>query len=472
MSISRYQAGASSAIANSEADQGIDNYDYARILQILRTRAGQPATNAELNAKADKTYVDSQDNLRVPVEPGKGLSANDFTNTYKTLVDQLGVSFNTTLLVTQEPTGFTSNSAIDISYNATTRKVTLTGAFEAYYLGIRVAELVSGWESSAHDVAFDTYFLYYHDGVFYFNTTPWVFSDLMICYAQYNTADKFALRETHGFMPNSVHQEFHQTIGAYKVSGGDITSYVLNSTTALERRLDMSSTNIADEDLTTTIDALNTKAYTQRYLSGLAVRTFTTGAADIIALSGNQPYYNLNTGGTWSQALFPNNNYGAIFIMAIPTTSDVGSLNYRYLFVQPQQVSATLSVIQGLSPSSLALGDVTLLVTEFVFIGRIIVRYSGGNWTIVQVDKLDGTRVSQVAYSAGNFLSSVDHDVTLTGSGTPASPLGVIAPAGIVASTPATSGATGTPGAMRWDANFLYLCIATNTWRRIAHVTW
>lgn len=39
-------------------------------------------------------------------------------------------------------------------------------------------------------------------------------------------------------------------------------------------------------------------------------------------------------------------------------------------------------------------------------------------------------------------------------------------------STPATSGATGTTGQITWDSSYLYVCTATNTWRRVAHATW
>lgn len=38
--------------------------------------------------------------------------------------------------------------------------------------------------------------------------------------------------------------------------------------------------------------------------------------------------------------------------------------------------------------------------------------------------------------------------------------------------TPANSGDTGTAGDICWDASYLYVCTATNTWRRIAHATW
>lgn len=38
--------------------------------------------------------------------------------------------------------------------------------------------------------------------------------------------------------------------------------------------------------------------------------------------------------------------------------------------------------------------------------------------------------------------------------------------------TPASASDSGYAGEICWDSNFLYLCIATDTWRRIAHSTW
>lgn len=38
--------------------------------------------------------------------------------------------------------------------------------------------------------------------------------------------------------------------------------------------------------------------------------------------------------------------------------------------------------------------------------------------------------------------------------------------------TPASAGATGYVGEICWDSSYLYVCIASNTWRRIAHATW
>ncbi len=38
--------------------------------------------------------------------------------------------------------------------------------------------------------------------------------------------------------------------------------------------------------------------------------------------------------------------------------------------------------------------------------------------------------------------------------------------------TPASAGATGNAGEIAWDASYIYICTATNTWKRVAIATW
>lgn len=42
----------------------------------------------------------------------------------------------------------------------------------------------------------------------------------------------------------------------------------------------------------------------------------------------------------------------------------------------------------------------------------------------------------------------------------------------VTAKTPSSATDTGTTGDICWDASYLYICTATNTWRRVAHATW
>jgi hypothetical protein len=38
--------------------------------------------------------------------------------------------------------------------------------------------------------------------------------------------------------------------------------------------------------------------------------------------------------------------------------------------------------------------------------------------------------------------------------------------------TPASAAAAGSAGTITWDANYIYVCTATNTWKRVAIATW
>jgi len=40
------------------------------------------------------------------------------------------------------------------------------------------------------------------------------------------------------------------------------------------------------------------------------------------------------------------------------------------------------------------------------------------------------------------------------------------------AQTPASATATGTAGTIAWDTSYIYVCTATNTWKRVAISTW
>lgn len=331
----------------------------------------------------------------------------------------------------KDPTGFTNNDAITVTYNSTTRKITLTGTFEAYYRGEKIAALVDGWESAAHATTLDkTYFLYYDGTNFVFSDSPWTFDALQIAYVQYGTSDKIAIKETHGFMDWHAHQEFHNTIGAYRTAGGTLTalSYALNSTTAADRRPLIDATTMYDEDLKHVINALSSESYTQKYLSGAGgTRTFVTGASDIIPVTGVTPYWNQYTGGAWQQTAMQNNEYAAVWLTAIPVTSDAGSQAYRYIWTQPQSVG-TLAQINALTTNDLNIGDTALLVSEFVFLAKIVIQMTGNDWQLVSVTNLTGNRYNQTGSPSGTYLSTVAHDATLTGSGTAGDPLVVVSP--------------------------------------------
>ena len=335
-----------------------------------------------------------------------------------------------TSLFAKDVSGFINPELVNVNYNSSTRKVTLTGTTSALWRDQDITSLPSGWVSDAHGTATGTWFLSYDGstGTATWSQTPWSFDKVQIAVVQYQTAYKFGAVETHGLMNWQTHKEFHEAVGAYVSTGGcDFSSYVLASTTAANRRPNISACTVNDEDLPTTNSALTSKTYTQLTLSGSsATGVLTTAAAEIVPVSGNVPFYNQFTGGAWQQTPMTSNQYQAIFVLAIPVTLDAESQAYRYVFVQGQSVSSTLSTIQALTPSSLNMAGLMLQQPEYVFIGKIIIQYVGGgtaNWNIVSVEKLTGTKVSQSSISGGNFLSSVSTDANFTGIGTSGDPL-------------------------------------------------
>ena len=371
-------------------------------------------------------YTSAQIHDSIVAHPSGG-STLDTTYVYKAIGAKLDSSiFYNQDTLTKEPTGFTNNTNIGVSYDTTARKITLTGQFEAYYNGRKITALTNGWQSAAHVTTLNkTYYLYYNGTTFVFDTIPWQFYHLQIAMCYYSTADKIGYREVHGFMQWQSHQNEHLLTGTILVSGGDISGVTLASTTPANRRPVINATTLRDEDLESIDSAFVSKLYTQIYLVGSgATRTFTKSAAEIVPVLSANPYYNSFTGGTWGQTLFANNAYGAVFVMAVPVANSSNSQRYRYEFVQPQQVSTTLATIQALSPTSLNLGDISS--DEYNFIGKIIIRYAGSDWTIISTEKLLGTKFNQTAISC-NFMTVASTDgVTITGNGTPTNPLGAV----------------------------------------------
>jgi hypothetical protein len=328
--------------------------------------------------------------------------------------------------LTKEPTGFIDPSFVNVSYDSTTRKITLTGTVRALWRGAEHPTLVSGWVSAAHADVAGIYFLYWDGTSFVWANTAWEFTDIPIAFVWYGASDKWALRECHGLMESPCHREFHYVIGTYREDGGTISGYAVNSTVAADRRPLVSICNIWDEDVLSVLSALSTESYTRMWLTGAnGDPAWAKASADIVALSGNQPYYNQFTGGAWQQTLLPNNAYMSMWLMAVPVASDAGSQAYRFMWLQGQSQSTSLATIQSNDTKNLDLGQFKDLAPEFVFIGRIIIRFTSGNWVLTQVDNLTGTRATQVGSPAGFYLSSVTTDSTLTGSGTTTSPLGI-----------------------------------------------
>lgn len=111
--------------------------------------------------------------------------------------------------------------------------------------------------------------------------------------------------------------------------------------------------------------------------------------------------------------------------------------------------------------SSLTQGDgsanITFTQTNASGSGKIktfgTTMYVGGGTSIGTIIQSGGGNA--VIFSASNqsatFASTVIHTLS---------------------ATPASATATGTVGTISWDASYIYICIATDTWKRVAIATW
>jgi hypothetical protein len=362
-----------------------------------------------------------------------GLELIDDLNKMKLIHDGLQTSYTQDVTdnlleaqqYTKEPTGFTDPDNITVTYDSTARTITLTGAVECYYRGELVTALSSGYVSPPHSATTgQVYFLRYDGTSINWTTTPWMFYNVQIAVVIYNTAEKFAIRECHGLMGWQTHKEFHEALGTYRSSGGTMSGFTLSSTTAADRRPSVAAAVINDEDLATTNPALAAGTYSQLYLAGSgATATFTLATGDIVPLLTNRPYYNLNTSGTWSQALMTANSAMSIWLYAVPTTADAGSQAYRFLWLQGQwqtlatsasaaAVTAAVNAELQRNVNELNLGTFASIAPEYVCIGRVVIAYTGGNWTLRNVAIVTGTRATPVTVATGNWLSAVNTPFT------------------------------------------------------------
>jgi len=68
--------------------------------------------------------------------------------------------------------------------------------------------------------------------------------------------------------------------------------------------------------------------------------------------------------------------------------------------------------------------------------------------------------------------SDTNRSMTLTAAGTGLVQIGNDSLRIVTSKTPASAAATGTQGQIAWDASYIYVCTANNTWKRAALATW
>ncbi len=336
-----------------------------------------------------------------------------------------------TSLISGEGTGFLNPESAIMTYNIDlgSRSIILMGAFTAYWKGTPISVMNGGfWQSPEHPVFTGNYYLWYDGDGFYWSESLPDYNVLQIAYVTVQPFHHFGIRQCHGFTQWQTSRDLHKNVGVSLVSGGSLSSYVLDSTTVDDRRPNVAETVLLDGDSrTTNLQLLKTdnagNPYTWFYWNG-TTPTVVASQSGIIMIGGmtSAPQYNLDLGAhNYTTTDFLPNTYGKIFVLAIPVTSDDNSLQYRYVFINPQQNSNSLTTIQAVKFSDLYLGSFLSSLPEFLPVAEIIISYPGiAGWTLHSVSSLSGSSIIQTL----PLLTSVSTDnTTVIGSGLPANPL-------------------------------------------------
>jgi len=312
--------------------------------------------------------------------------------------------------ITQEPGGFADPDNIVVSYDYTTREVTLThvsGTIVYYVDGVKY-ELASPWTSDPHTATDDEWFLADSGSGPTWSTTIWAFSHAQFAYVEYDSANSvyFCFRECHGLMQWQSHYELHEVIGTYRESGGAPTggTYAIqpSSPTTADNTPGFDAATVDDEDLHTVIPAWLQGTYTTLHFTGSGATSFDTAATVPYRVGTTFPLINVYTGGAFSEVEASNNDYFNVWQILAPAASDTESQKYRVLMLQPQDVHSTLVGAQLEDFRGYYLGDFAAIAPEYVAYVKITYRtnssYTGatGRCRIEAISYITGSRASQV----------------------------------------------------------------------------
>jgi len=364
------------------AASGIEFKSGARI----QTYAGDP--NGVVTASKGSIVMDSTN--------GKQWINTDGASAWDTGVGSIGS-------VTGEPTGFQNPDQWAVSYDPTTRIMTLTptGSQKVFVRGKEFT--FSAPIALAHAAVTGKYFYEIDStGALVVGGTPFDFaSKAMAAIAVYDTTQTplgFGNRETHGLtMDWATHLEFHEKDGTYLVSGGGLTAatYVVSdpgdatNPALADIAPGVPSTVVADEDLRPTLAVLaDGGPYQQMRIDWAALKEMWVENVEApYYRTGNVPYYNPASGGASLVAL-ANDDYCCYYLLQIPVSDDAGSQKFRNSWVPGQQkytptlpntAARTVARDQALAEDPFGTGVLVLDYfpsVEYVITAKIVVHYN------------------------------------------------------------------------------------------------
>lgn len=269
-------------------------------------------------------------------------------------VDNNFSSLNDAVTAAGEPMGHVNNADSALSFDASTRTVTISPTGAAFVVWCKTAKYTFTTPQSV--VIPDTTGLHY----VYFNTVgvlstrttffDWP-NDAPTAYVAWNAATQaapFFADERHGITLDwQTHEYLHRTRGAALANGFGISNYTItgSGSSDADAQFDLSGGTFFDEDLQVDVTHSNspTPNTWQQDLAGPAqipvlYRSGSGWVRDnptnfVLKAGTATPRYNTESGGVWGLTDVPNNSYSSVWVLA------TNNLTYPVVAIMGQYAS-------------------------------------------------------------------------------------------------------------------------------------
>jgi hypothetical protein len=279
---------------------------------------------------------------------GVGINGNVFIS---------GTLYSLNSAITDSPTGFENQNDSTMSYDSTTRVFTISPASSVFYVwvaGKRYSYTTP--QTYTHPDTMGLYFYYFTAAGLQvqFGTAPTYLGNAYCCIVYYYSSGiGVAIEERHGCnMAATTHQNFHDNIGTYLISGVSAGNYNISPSSPVDsdNQFSLTSGVVSDEGLLINILTLASGSYTVNQLTGPnAYWTYTTKTVPFNYVVGGAIQYNQLVTGSWTLTPVPNQSYVNYYVCVLGEITGT-----RQIFIKAgQTVYSSLTAAQGESFANL-----------------------------------------------------------------------------------------------------------------------
>lgn len=268
--------------------------------------------------------------------------------------------------------GASGEHLVTISYDKTTRKITVTptgATFDIWINGVKYTKTGAQVQGTGHANSTGQHFVYYDSsGVLQVLpvNTPWSIVDTTVIpvamvYYYTGISDGICFFEAHEAKRNlALHYNLHFTQGGKYISGGALTGYTLNTASDAAVTFAIATARIADEDIVRDLTAVSDGGpYTVMYRTG-ADGDWTWDSTPTLPFLGTTypAWNNINAGGAGVWGLTDlvgtgGGTYTNYYLVAVPSVAAAT----QFVLIPSQATYATSALAQAETLSSLSLGS-------------------------------------------------------------------------------------------------------------------